>query len=225
LQILSVTASALNFLRENIIMGNLKPGDKLNECDISNSISISRPPLREAFRLLENEYLVVNIPRRGTYVNEMSVKDFTDISQIREMIECYAVDILKSAGIYDLTKVTQALENSSALPAVTNPGNPLLILERVEVLLSFHKTLVESAGNLHLIRLYQSFRANLARYQFLYFQVTGTEQHSLEDHQHILDLISTKEYEKAKKQLKQHIDYTREIINTALVTNVLKGQK
>ena len=93
MQILNVTSSILQFLREKITVGELKPGHKLNELSLSADLGVSRPPLREAFRILERDHLVLNIPRKGTYVTELSAKDFADISQTREMIECYCIDL------------------------------------------------------------------------------------------------------------------------------------
>ena len=78
MEILSVTESALQFLRRRIIIGELKPGQKLNECSLSEELGISRPPLRETFRILEKDQLVVAIPRKGTYVTELSIRDFEE---------------------------------------------------------------------------------------------------------------------------------------------------
>ena len=116
MEITSITLKALQTLRDKIIVGELKAGYKLNESDISIGLGISRPPLREALRILETDRLVTNIPRKGTYVSELSVKDFVEISQTREMIECYCVDLLKASNIRNLPKVQIALEKAQALP-------------------------------------------------------------------------------------------------------------
>ena len=89
MEILNVTASTLEFLREKIITGELKSGQKLNETSLSVTLGISRPPLREAFRLLEKDHMVVNIPRKGTCVTELSIKDYGEVSQVRQILERY----------------------------------------------------------------------------------------------------------------------------------------
>ena len=225
MEIPSVTASALKILRDNIIIGYLKPGEKLNESDISGYLNISRPPLREAFRLLENENLVVNIPRRGTYVSEMSARGFIDIMQLREMIECYAMDLLKSARIKDLPQVKLSLDKALALPPITKKADPFQLLKRFEIVVDFHKILVESAGNPLLNSLFQSSTYELARYQFLYFQINGTEHHSLENHQLTLDLIKNGKYEKAKKKLKEHIHFAQNLMASTFEVELRKHQK
>ena len=66
MKVLGVKDSVVQSLRTQIIIGELTPGQKLNELVLSSLLGISRPPLREAFRLLENEHLAHSIPRKGT---------------------------------------------------------------------------------------------------------------------------------------------------------------
>ena len=87
MKILSVTESIFHKLRDMIICGEKPPGQKLDEHLLSSSLSVSRPPLREAFRLLQNEHLIYTIPRKGTYVTDVSVNDFGELYQVRKMAE------------------------------------------------------------------------------------------------------------------------------------------
>ena len=128
MEILNVTTTALQVLREKIITGELKSGQKLNETGLSVKLGISRPPLREAFRVLEKDHMVVNIPRKGTYVAELSVRDFEELSQTREMIECYTIDLLRASNIRNLPKVTLAINRALSLPLPLNTVNPEQLL-------------------------------------------------------------------------------------------------
>lgn len=214
MEILGVTTSTLRFLRDQIIAGELKSGQKLNECSLSAKLGVSRPPLREAFRMLEKDRLVVNIPRRGTYVTELSVRDFKEVSQIREMIECYTIDLLKASNISDLPNVTLAVHRALALPMPPDSVDPEQLLNRIKVFLDFHNNLVESSGNSRLAYIYHSISFNLARYQFIYFHIDGTAQHSLDDHERILESIRKRDYDQAKEELRKHINYTVELVRS-----------
>jgi len=218
MEVLSVTASTLQLLREKIITGELKPGQKLNESALSLQLGISRPPLREAFRLMEKDHLVVNIPRRGTYVTELSVKDFVEVSQIREMIECYTLDLLEASGTRDLPDVAAALDEALRLPLPLplNPGDPDRLADHIRVLLNFHARLVESSGNALLTHMYGSISANLARYQFIYFFLNGTAERSLADHERTLELIRAGRYDQAMQELKRHIRYAAELVKNRI---------
>jgi DNA-binding GntR family transcriptional regulator len=217
MKIVNVTASALQFLREKIITGELKSGERLNEASLSSKLGISRPPLREALRILEKDHMAVNIPRKGTYVTELSVKDFEELSQIREMIECYTIDYFKTSHIRNLPKVTLAFNKALSLPNPLNSVDPEQLLNYIRVFLDFHTSLVESSGNSQLTHIYHSINFNLARYQFIYFYINGTAKHSLDDHKRILEFIRNGNYDEAKEELKKHIHYAVEVVKNRIL--------
>ena len=214
MEILSVTESTLHFLRRRIITGELKPGQKLNESSLSEELGISRPPLRETFRILEKDHLMVTIPRRGTHVTELSISDFEEICQIREMIECFTIDLIKASGIRNLPKVTAALNKGLTLSLPFKTADSGELLNGIKLLLDFHDTLIESSGNSRMAYIYNSMSYNLARYQFIYFQIEGAVQHSLDDHKEILQLIRNGNYDQAKEKLRKHINYAGELVKS-----------
>ena len=69
-------------LRKAIILGKLKPGERLMEIQLAEEMGVSRTPVREAIRKLELEGFVVMVPRRGAYVAGVSVKDIADVFEI-----------------------------------------------------------------------------------------------------------------------------------------------
>jgi len=96
MEIKTVTSIATEYLRKQIITGEIAAGQRINETDLAARLKISRPPIREALRILENEHLVINSPRKGTNVTTISIEDLENIYQTREMLECYSIDILKA---------------------------------------------------------------------------------------------------------------------------------
>jgi len=214
MEILSVTESALHFLRRKIITGELKPGQKLNECSLAEELGISRPPLRETFRILEKDHLTVTIPRKGTHVTELSISDFEEICQIREMIECFTMDLIKASGIRNLPKVTSAINRGLTLSLPFNSADAEELLNCIKLLLDFHDSLIESSGNSRMAYIYHSMAYNLARYQFIYFHIEGAVQHSLDAHKKILQLITNSNYDQAKEELRKHIKYTAELVKS-----------
>ena len=216
MEILSVTESTLQFLRRRIITGELKPGQKLNECSLSEELGISRPPLRETFRILEKDQLVVAIPRKGAYVTELSIRDFEEVCQIREMVECYVVDLLKISNVRDLPKMASALDRGLALKLSFGRTNPEELLNDIGVLLDFHYILIEYSGNSRVSKIYHSLSYNLARYQFIYFNVDGAVQYSLDEHEKILGLIRNGNYDQAREELREHIKYAAKLVKSTI---------
>ncbi len=211
IQTLSVTNSIVEYLRAKIILGELPGGQRLNENQLAPKLGISRPPMREAFRILEHEHVIVSIPRKGVYIKELSIKDCQEVYQMREMLECYAVDLLKSKNILSLPEVSSALSSASGL-SIPPDDDQEQRLKYLKTFADFHIKLVESAGNNRLDYFYKSIQSTLYRYQFLYLSLPGAGPHSVEEHQRILDLITAGAYEEAKKVIKAHIGRMYELL-------------
>ncbi|MEE9612195.1 MAG: GntR family transcriptional regulator [Desulfatiglandales bacterium] len=204
MEFVGVKEGVVQYLRAHIIIGELIPCQKLNEIELSSRLGISRGPLREAFRLLENEHLVASIPRKGCYVTEVSMGACRELFEAREMIECFAVDLLKERGIRDLPAVAEALEASADLPTPSD-SDPYDKFEYLRAIADFHIKLIESAANSLLNHFFRTIFSSLARYQSMYVYVPGLMNTSQEEHKEILTLIKEGDYAQAKRALSLHI--------------------
>jgi len=205
MEIIGVGESVLQHIRVQIITGELTPGQKLNEVELSASLDISRGPLREAFRVLENEHLVISVPRKGCYVTDVSFGDCQEIFAVRGVIECASVDILKAKGIKNLPEVASALEKTDDLRMPTS-SDPYGKFQYLKTIADFHIKLVESAGNSRLTFFLNVIFSSLARYQAMYTYMPGLMDESHKEHIEILRLIETENYDKAKRSLESHIN-------------------
>ncbi len=207
----SATESAADSLREQIILGEIRAGQRLNEVDLAKDLGISRPPLREAYRILENERLVEIRPRIGAFVTEISESDLEKIYAVRTMIELKAVEILSEKEGDSLKEIQQAVDDAQRF-RISDPKDSKEVLRYWEVFAGFHEKMVESCGNYYLIRFYKVIGYNLARYQIMYLQIPGIAAISAEDHYKILGLVRNRRRETAKKNLKVHLDKTLAIL-------------
>ena len=80
-------------LRQAILRGELKPGERLMEIALANRLGVSRTPVREAIRMLELEGLVIMIPRKGAQVAQITEQDLNDVLEVRLGLEELAVRI------------------------------------------------------------------------------------------------------------------------------------
>jgi DNA-binding GntR family transcriptional regulator len=81
-------------LKEMIISNDLKPGEKLLQEKLAARLGVSRTPLLKALQMLEYEFLVESIPRRGMVVKKLSIDEMCDIYDVREGIETVAVRLV-----------------------------------------------------------------------------------------------------------------------------------
>ncbi len=79
-------------IRDAIVKGNLRPGERIVESRIARSMGVSQAPVREAIRELEQAGLVVSYPNRGAFVRELTPKDIREIYSLRAVLERFAVE-------------------------------------------------------------------------------------------------------------------------------------
>jgi DNA-binding GntR family transcriptional regulator len=104
----STAERVADILRTRISEGHLPPGSKLSEDTIGKALGVSRNTLREAFRLLTHEKLLVHELNRGVFVRRLTVQDVVDIYQVRRLIECSVVRHLGTPP-YDLADAEAAV--------------------------------------------------------------------------------------------------------------------
>ncbi|MEV6793264.1 GntR family transcriptional regulator [Streptomyces sp. NPDC051320] len=104
----STAERVADILRTRITQGTLRPGDRLTEGEIGGALGVSRNTLREAFRLLTHERLLVQQLNKGTFVRRLSTADIVDIYRVRLLVECAAVRSLATPP-YPLGDVENAV--------------------------------------------------------------------------------------------------------------------
>jgi DNA-binding GntR family transcriptional regulator len=135
-----------NTLREAIVSGRFKPGQRLNESQLARELNISRIPIREALMQLQEHGLVMNHERRGMFVTELSEEDVQRINSLRVVLEAEALRLCRANMTKQiaakLTSLVEQMENwkeSSEIDAAA-------------IDLEFHRTVWEASGNPYLMK-------------------------------------------------------------------------
>ncbi len=136
----SLSDRAYGAIRGSIISGRFEPGERLIEDDLAEDLGVSRAPIREAFRRLADEQLVVEWPRHGTYVREFTAKDFVDVYNLLSALESLAVRLIvrHKAALGPLERIVEEMT------AAAEDGD---LSRVVEIELEFHRELCSAAGN------------------------------------------------------------------------------
>jgi len=206
IEVKSLMEIVLDDLRRRILTGDFKPGQKINESEIAARLGTSRSPVREAFRVLERDGLITTLPRKGSYITDISVEDLKQLFELRRILELYAIDCInKRAKIFpDETQVMMRELDRSLL----KKHDPYSVIS------GFHYTLVEFSHNSRLIELYKILAVSLRRYWLIYHSKEGQKDISLEHHQDIADCLRRGDYSDAKKLIKRHLRYVEGVVRS-----------
>lgn len=192
-------------LRTLILSGSLKPGERLVEERLTERFRVSRPPLREALRLLEQEGLVERRPRRGTIVTPIDADDVREIYSLRWALERLAIELalpIEDPGALDPLRAAIAEMRGAA-----GAGDREALLEAN---LSFHLALCSLPGHHRLLRAYESLirqlRLCMAMNLRLREQLFGDPEDSVRRHQRLLDLIEAGDVAAVHREIEAHGD-------------------
>jgi DNA-binding GntR family transcriptional regulator len=203
-EIKSLMTVVLDNIRRRILTGEFRPGQKINESEIALNLGISRSPVREAFRVLERDGLITTLPRKGSYITDISLKDLEELFEIRKILECYALDCIKKRAKKLPEEIEYMIEELDR--------NLLKKHDPFSVISDFHYNLVELSSNSRLIELYKILAVSLKRYWLIYHSEKGQRDISLEHHQEILNILKKGDYAGTKTLLKKHIHYVKGIV-------------
>lgn len=189
-----------NALREGILKGDLKPGERLMEKQLAEKMGVSRTPIREAIRKLELEGLVVMVPRKGAQVAEITVKDVKDVLEVRAALEELAV---KLACTKMTDKEVVALQETVVEFESAVEENRLEALVQLDI--KFHDIIYKATQNDKLQHIINNLREQMFRYRLAYLR--NPEFHSTieGEHREIFDAIKARDEEKACAIAKEHI--------------------
>ena len=144
----------VGILRDAIWSGAVRPGERLNELRLSEQLAVSRPPLREAIRVLEHEGLVVSIPRRGSFVRALSGEDISEIYACRCALEGMAAELAMDVDPALLDELEDHL-------AWIEDGLSTGLVEVVSRDLEFHRALVRLSGNSRLVSMWEEIAGQI----------------------------------------------------------------
>lgn len=189
-----------NTLREAILKGELKPGERLMELKLADKMGVSRTPIREAIRMLEQEGLAVTVPRRGAEVAKMTEKDMKDVLEIRTALDELAVelacDCIDEAGLEHLYVAQEAFEEAIRTADVKK-------IAQADV--AFHDAIYKATGNEKLMTLLSNLREQMYRYRVEYLKDDSSYPSLIEEHKQLVNGIKNKEKELVHTVMKNHV--------------------
>jgi len=187
-------------LREAIISGVLKPGERMMEVQLAEEMGVSRTPVREAIRKLELEGFVIMVARKGAYVAGISSKDVSEVFEIRAALEGLAA-ALAAERINDSEK--EELERVLVYKAASVEANDFSSL--IEKDTEFHELIYKASRNERLMQIISNLREQINRFRMVSLAHPGRGREALEEHRKIAEAIADRDFTLAQALAQEHI--------------------
>jgi DNA-binding GntR family transcriptional regulator len=205
-----LTTEKVYLLLKNSIMSLefLKPGQELSENILAKQLHVSRTPVREAFKRLEQEELVQTIPQKGTHVLKLSSTNLKETAQLRCVLEVWAgnkaIDELRDADIKKMVAFQKAIHQKF---------DNKEFLELIELDTAFHHLFLEAVGNTKVIKTVDQMNLQLHRLRLLWLK-TGkyVNDWGVKPHEDIITAFQKRDINLLETSIKMHLRFD-DIIN------------
>jgi DNA-binding GntR family transcriptional regulator len=188
------------FLTQAILDGQFLSGDRLVETGLQRQFGVSRSPIRESFRVLEKKGLVTNVPRKGTYVRNITQKDIEENFPLRANLESLAARLaLPLLTAQDMERMESHFSRM-AQAAQANDFKSYLKYH-----LHFHDIFIRASRNDTLIDILDNLRSQALWFRYSYLYIQESFEYAIEVHRSILDHFKNKEADKLETLVKEHI--------------------
>ena len=170
-------------LRQQILAGRYKPGDRLNESQIAREFNTSRIPVREALSHLQEQGLVMNLERRGMFVMQLSETEVQQINSLRIVLEAEAMKLARARMTPEVRAQLEALVDQ-----MEHWEGPLA--EAADLDRRFHQLIWRTAGNPWLERMLDQLTIALFAHKTLEHVSREMRQWRLNHHRELFDVVT-----------------------------------
>lgn len=197
-------------LERMIVGGNLRAGSKLNEAAIADLLGVSRGPVREAFRALEESGLVRLEKNRGVFVRQIPVEEADEICELRAVLDEFVGRRLAQTATPDNVRELRAHVDRMEKAAARSDVDAYLGAN-----IDFHDRMVELAGNAKLLFTYRRLAKELRLFRDTTLARGGALPISTREHREIVDLIAAGRSAAAGRALYEHVMAGRDRMHKA----------
>ncbi|MGN0326030.1 MAG: GntR family transcriptional regulator [Lachnospiraceae bacterium] len=187
-------------LRKAILLGELEPGERLREIQLSERMGVSRTPIREAIRMLELEGLVTMKPRCGAEVSQITAKGLKDVLEVRTALEELAIKLA-----CDRISEEQLKRLETAMGEFEKAIYSKKEVKIAEADVRFHDIIVEASGNDRLLQMTSNLSEQFYRYRYEYVKDAGRHEELMQEHRDMYESIARKDKKKAAEIVHLHI--------------------
>lgn len=190
---------ALDGLRRAIVARELRPGQRVGQEDVADSLGVSVAPVREALRVLEQEGQVTYRPRRGYFVTELRAEDLAEIYELRQVLEERAAR--RALPGLDEDALERLALAASDCVAAAEVGD---VVSELEANRRFHFTMLESPDQMHAMRLIRLLWDSTEAYRALYYNSPAERREAGDAHDRILEAVRRREPDTLVAELDAH---------------------
>lgn len=212
-------------LKARILHGDIKPGERMMQVPVAEKLNISRTPVRDAFRRLEQDGLVEKLPQGGVRVSIIPEETVQEVFGIRRVLETYALQIAcAKIKAEEITLLKNLKYQAREILAAKELSPETKIRQLFELNSRFHEIIYGATGNIYLLNILNNLRNIVNRLRYLGLQVGETWKEVWEEHAQLINCLEKRDKKRAIKLLNKHLDHAASYVLSSLRKELKKGK-
>lgn len=208
----TIRGQVYQILRGEICSGKYEPGFWLQEKELADTLGVSRSPVREALRQLVSDGLVIEVPNKGAFVKEFTLRDIDEIFDMRVMLESYGLQ----KGRKNLTSIRR--QKLFELLEVLERGHAVGDMDKyVQADEELHIRIVELGGNSLVDSTYDRVRSMNQQFRVLSLSSDQRFTESLGEHRRLIQALAVGDIATAEETMRTHLELARRTIKEKLM--------
>jgi DNA-binding GntR family transcriptional regulator len=208
-----------DLLRKRILQQELMPGERLLEIAVSESLKVSRTPVRESFRLLQQDGLVERIPQGGVRVTDLSLEELKEISALRAVLEIHAVDIAcDRIAEEEIENLEGIVSQAEKMVIAENRGQAIDLAELSRLNTIFHDIICNAARSTYLNKILQIVRLPILRFRPFSLEDKEHRLRGVKEHKMMIGMLKSKDKTGLKKLTAKHVNDVSEAVAKTLAS-------
>jgi DNA-binding GntR family transcriptional regulator len=200
--------AAVQLIRSAIVDGRLQPGERLREEELARELGISRTPVREALRTLQEEGLVESAPHRGATVRTYEIEDLDELYDMRALLEGHAARRAASRiSATEIAKLRGSCDRFETL-ALTDADPREIVAEN----LLFHSTILDAAGSARLGEMVRKVIEMPLVYRAYIWYSQSQKRASEHAHRQLVNALACRDADRAELIMREHVYEGRDVL-------------
>ncbi|WP_397427776.1 GntR family transcriptional regulator [Pseudarthrobacter equi] len=208
---LSLAERAYRYLRDRLIMLEIRPGEAINDGKLAAELGIGRTPVREALKRLESDHLVVSYPRRGTFATIVDITELADVSELRESLEPLAAK--RAAKLATPALRAEIRETAAAIAGMDGDDDPYDLM-RYDI--KVHRLIYRAAANAHLEDVLIRYDNLATRIWCMVLEKVPSVSSHIAEHVELLEAVADGDSERAGRLALEHVTSFEQAIRSVL---------
>lgn len=195
----NISEDIVVYIKNQILSGELNPGDRIVETKLAKELGISQTPVREAIRHLQGEGIIIIVPNKGPMVRTLDMKDVFEIYSVRSMLEGLAIRLATQNATEREIQELEAFYNKMK-DKIHDSSVPYLLQDSAHI----HQTIIYMSNHARLITMYKSISFQISLVNRM-LGTRSTKQKEVDDHLELIEALKKRDPDPAEMTIRKHI--------------------